>query len=179
MFSSVDKKGFSAIELMVAVAIIAVTAALAAPDIIEWGSNQRLKSASRDVLSNLQKARIEAVKRNTNQVVISFTAGVYDPAGEVGSYRIFVDNGAGGGTAGNFVRDGTESILVQETMPRNVSLYSANFGGLPVTIFSPNGLPNASGTVDMRNNKSNYFRAFLSPAGNLRLQRSRDGATWN
>ena len=179
MFSSDNKKGFSAIELMVAVAIIVVTAAVAAPDIIEWGPNQRLKSASRDVLSNLQKARIESVKRNTNQVVISFAAGVYDPAGNVGSYRIFVDDGAGGGTAGNFVRDGTESILVYESMPRNVSLYSANFGGVQVTSFSPNGLPNSSGTVHVRNNKSNYFRVFLSPAGNLRLQRSKDGVTWN
>ena len=170
MFFRKDKRGFTATELLVGIAIIAIAAALAVPDIIQWGPGHRLKSAARDVVSNLQRARLEAVKRNTNQVVIRFTTGAYDPAGEVGTYMIFVDDGAGGGVAADNIRNGTESILVQVTMPRHVSMTGANFLGNTWTGFSPSGLPSSQGNVVVQNNQADSHNVVLSPAGNIRIQ---------
>ena len=57
--------GFTLMELMVAIAIIAITASIAIPNIIGWLPTHRLASASRAILSVLQQARLRAVKENT------------------------------------------------------------------------------------------------------------------
>jgi type IV fimbrial biogenesis protein FimT len=168
------------VELMIVIAVIAILTAIAVPNIINWLPNYRAKAAARDMISNFQKAKMEAVKRNTD-VVIQFTPGAYAASGQVGSYQIFVDDGSGGGTAGDGIQNGSEFVLAQATMPKNVSLYNTTFPG-NLTGFNPRGLP-TSGVPTyfafMRNNNSRYYRIALSPAGSIRLQMSSDGIAWN
>ena len=174
-------QGFTSVELLVTIAIFAVLAAIAIPAFSAWIPNYRLNAAARDLISNFQRAKMEAVRRNT-QVVLSFSPQVYVPEGGVGTYQIFVDDGTGGGTAGNFIRDGGETLLVQATMPSNASLYSAGFTGSTTAAgFNSRGLPasNRTGNVALRNNKSRYYQASLSVAGNISLKTSNDGVTWN
>jgi type IV fimbrial biogenesis protein FimT len=59
-------QGFTILELMVVVSIVAVLAALAAPSFKDFVLGQRVKNASFDLASNLLLARSEAIKRNTN-----------------------------------------------------------------------------------------------------------------
>jgi type IV fimbrial biogenesis protein FimT len=174
------KGGFTAMELMVVVGMIAILTAIAVPNIISWLPNYRAKVAARDMLSNFQKAKMEAVKRNAD-VVITFTTGAYVPSGHIGNYQMFVDDGSGGGTAGDGIQNGTELVLAQVNMPKNVSLYTANFSGTTITGYNSRALPWSSnwGSVEIRNNKSRYYQATLSPAGHVRLRMSSDGATWN
>jgi hypothetical protein len=114
---------------------------------------------------------MEAVKRNKD-VIIQFTPGAYAASGQVGSYRIFVDDNSDGNfTAG-------ERVLAQMNMPKNVSLYTTNFTG-DKTGFNSRALPRDLGNVEIRNNKSRYYKATLSAAGNVKLRMSSDGTTWN
>lgn len=62
--------GFSLIELMVTVAVLAVGLALAAPALSTQIANYRLRAAAEGVLNGLNYARAEAVRRNSN---VSFT----------------------------------------------------------------------------------------------------------
>ena len=164
---------------MIAIAIIAILSAIAVPNIISWLPNYRAKAAARDMISNFQKAKMEAVKRNTD-VVITFTTGGYVPSGHVGSYQIFLDDGSGGGIAGDGIQNGSERILAQVNMPKNVSLYTTTFTG-DTTGYNSRALPWKSrlGSVEIRNSKSRYYMASLSFAGHVRLQMSSDGITWN
>jgi len=62
--------GFTVIELMAAVAIFAILASIAIPVFSVWRPNYKLKSAARDLYSNLQMAKLGAVKQNKEWAVV-------------------------------------------------------------------------------------------------------------
>jgi len=179
-----NKSGYTIIELLVVIGIIALGTLIATPDIVDWMKNNRIKSVTRDLISNFQRARMEAVKQNT-WAVLSF-----NPAAN--SYTLFIDNGAGGGFANNFTQDGTEQSLVAAgqdnvvgtvTMPDSVTLNAAGFAGSPLQSgFNGQGLPvSGAGTVNFRktDDTTRQFNVVISMAGNVRTEFSTDnGVTW-
>lgn len=58
--------GFSLIEMMVAVAVLAIMMSLAMPSYQTWLQNTQIRNATESIQNGLQMARGEAVKRNTN-----------------------------------------------------------------------------------------------------------------
>ena len=67
-------KGFTLIELMVVIAVVAVLLTIAAPSYQKLIERNRLKEASQTFKSDLQFARMEAIKRSRN-VFFERTAG--------------------------------------------------------------------------------------------------------
>jgi type IV fimbrial biogenesis protein FimT len=59
------QEGFTIIELMIAIAIVAMLMLFAAPSAATWIQNTRLRSAAESVVTCLTKARLEAINRNT------------------------------------------------------------------------------------------------------------------
>ena len=62
--------GFTVIELIVVLAVVAICLAIAMPDIATFSSGYKLKAVAREVASDLQLARLLAVKENKNFRVI-------------------------------------------------------------------------------------------------------------
>jgi type IV fimbrial biogenesis protein FimT len=58
--------GFSLIELMVTIAILAIASAIALPSVKVQITNSQVRNAAEAVTNGFQKARAEAVTRNTN-----------------------------------------------------------------------------------------------------------------
>jgi len=56
--------GFTLIELMIAVVMVSILTAIAIPAVMKWLPNYRVKAAARDLYSNMQKAKMEAIKGN-------------------------------------------------------------------------------------------------------------------
>ncbi len=176
-----SNRGFTLIELLVVIAVLAVMSAVAIPAINTWIPNYKLKVAAREMFTDFQYARSQALKRNA-RVAISFTTVTFPATG--GGYVVFVDDGAGGGTAGNLTQDGDEATLIEKAMPELCSLTSANFNGGVATGYSARGIPLRNGSnmltgeTIIRNNKSNWYRIGLSNSGYPRIQKSSDGSTW-
>lgn len=59
-------QGVTLIELMIAIAILGVLIALALPNYAIWIQNTQIRTAAESLLNGLQKARVEAARRNTN-----------------------------------------------------------------------------------------------------------------
>lgn len=80
--------GFTAIELMVVAAIVAVLAALAAPSFSPLIERWRVRSAAESLVSNLYAARSEAIKRGGGISIIA------DATGWSGGWKISHTQGA-------------------------------------------------------------------------------------
>lgn len=66
-----NKKGFTLIELIVVFVIIAVTAVLIVPNIRGWLPRYRLRSATRDIVSTMRTAQMNAIS-NRLQYQVDF-----------------------------------------------------------------------------------------------------------
>jgi type IV fimbrial biogenesis protein FimT len=64
--------GFSLIELMVSVVVLGILASIAVPSFQTWIRNTQIRNAAESITNGLQRARAEAVSRNTN---VSFVMG--------------------------------------------------------------------------------------------------------
>lgn len=166
-------KGFTLVEVMIVITIIGIIASIGVPNFLNWLENNQLRDASQDLLSNAQHAKFEAIKRNRN-VVITFAPVACAPAipEPGGNYTIFVDDGSGGGTAGDNIRQPNETLLRQETMRRKIGLCNVAFAFPANPIgFNQTGRPLGlnGGTVTLRNENGRSYTLTLTATGNLAL----------
>jgi type IV fimbrial biogenesis protein FimT len=63
------QRGFTIMEMMVAIAILAIMAVVSVPTIRSWIPNQRLRSAANELYTNLQWAKLNAIQKNETWTV--------------------------------------------------------------------------------------------------------------
>jgi len=170
---------------MVVIAIIAILAGVAIPGVVRWLPDYRLKSAARDVYSNMQLAKMGAVKANADWAIY------FDPGVTPGRYFICSDDNGDGwdgppAVGGNDVVKKTVDLSTYESgigyghgnattnatvgggaFPADEISYNPN-----VAIFTPKGTVNTLGYVYLSNNKgSSYAVATPTIAGVIILRK--------
>lgn len=86
------QRGFSLVEMLIVVAIVAIMAAVALPNIGQYLRNYKIKGAAQDVAGAMQKARSKAIMTNTN-------SGVSFAIVDIDSYRFVQEDLVGTGDA--------------------------------------------------------------------------------
>ena len=89
-FPKSRQAGFTLIELMIGVVILGILSAVALPSFQSWMRNAQVRNAAESIINGLQRARSEAVSRNTNVAFVlgvgtSWSIGVVNPASAVES----------------------------------------------------------------------------------------------
>ena len=132
--------GFTIIELMVTVTLVAILVGLAVPAFNAWISNAQVRTVAEALQNGIRTAQAEAVRRN-RQVVLSFTNAT--PALNAAA----VANGKNwslqtvaslGDTAGDYLQGGAMAdVASTTTITSGVSAICFNANGRLVTNTSP------------------------------------------
>ena len=123
-------KGFSLVELLVVIALLALMAGFAIPNVARVMPKYRLKEAARDLYSNFQLAKITAIKEGAPCAVEFINGG----------YKVFIDLNK------NLQKDGNDTLIKQINWSeyKDVQVDSINFdnndASNPAVCFLPAGI---------------------------------------
>lgn len=157
--------GFTLLELMIVVAIVAITAGISAPYFSDWLQGQRLKADAREMYGQLQRARMDALRGNA-LCTINFNALVQ---GKPHHYVIYRDQNR------NFHYEKNVDTLLASALFAG-SLTYANNGNNPSFAWNSRGLPvnkdgtPAAGEVAFTNLHGDTVTLTVTAAGSIRLQ---------
>jgi len=133
-----EAKGFSLVELVIAIGVLGIVLAIAAPNFNKYNQNTNLQEAARDISSDISLWKQRAVSENI-------------------SYQIRFDTAANNYTIWNEILDanglrtGTYAQLVANTKAVGAGYSSIKISGTPS--FFPGGVPTI--TLDPRGTSGN------------------------
>ncbi|MCJ7459104.1 MAG: GspH/FimT family pseudopilin [candidate division Zixibacteria bacterium] len=161
MLAQKRQKGFSLIEMMIVVVLVGVMSALAVGKFDKFFRQQRLKSAGRDLRSDLRLARSYAVSRRAQY-------GIYFDQ-NARQYVLFKDVV----NPSNYTYDVGDSVVKTISLSSIFSLNNCTFPNTAVVYLST-GSGSSSGTVDIYNAElAKYVRIdILASTGRVRLTQS-------
>ncbi len=162
--------GFTMIEIMVTVAIAGILAAVAFGSLRNQLPRARTNSAARQLRSDLQKAKLEAIKRNTN-CLVAFTKSA---GNDRGACATCIDSN------GDNACKAADDIMVTDLDFNDydsVELSDANFSGNQIFVFDSRGMPKQTtgamsfGTAVVNcTSDANYSRSVvMSSVGRLKI----------
>ncbi len=170
-----SNKGFTLIEVLIVIVIIAIGSAVAAPMMKDFAARYRLRGAARDIVSTLQLIRLEAIKRKVN-CVMTFSQPIN---GITCDYVAFVDSDE------DWVYDAGEAVLARVNFDNPISIDAASGGttfinnaaGKPAVAFNSRGFPRESGGVllaadrkiNLKNDIGGKKQVEMVPSGRVRI----------
>lgn len=127
-------RGFTLVELMVTVSVIAILAAVAVPGMTALINNSRLNGQSEEMLSSLQLARAESIRRNARVTVCPSTDGSTCASSTAWTQWI---------VRGHDNVNGTDDVIRSNTASGGVQVSGPAAG----IVFKPSGLIDAQQVV--------------------------------
>ena len=143
-----SQHGFTMMELLTPLALVAVLTAIAVPNLRPFIQNSRLTSGSNDLLRSFQLARTEAIKRQRNVVVCAsanpLTGTPTCSYGTFNGWIVFED------TNSNWQADGGETVIERHGLLDSSVLVRTDNNG--IESYASSGFANPAGVqVPTRN----------------------------
>lgn len=163
--------GFSLIELMIGIAIMAIVVSLAIPSYQVWIQNTRVRTAAESIQNGLQVARAEAVQRNTRvQLVLDGVSSAWT----VGCVVVVADNDGDGVDdcpaviQSRAVSDGSSADVTVTTVPADSdTVVFTNLGAVDTTLNPFTQIDLNSAVLSVGDNRP--LRVTLGVGGNSRM----------
>ncbi|MBI5887249.1 MAG: GspH/FimT family pseudopilin [Deltaproteobacteria bacterium] len=141
-----ENKGFSLVELLLVIALIGVMVAIAVPSILRQIDHQRLVRSARDLFTEINAARTNAITRNVRYEI--------DVAGTTYQLKYF-------DTASWVNEPGHTSVALQS----NISITSP--AGAFQVVYNPNGTVTVPGNICLTNTRDVADRMSIQFTGSL------------
>lgn len=153
-----SNNGFTLLELLVAIGIVAISSAFIIPNYMSWRDDSKVKGAAASLRADFERAKRRAIHENAN-VRVEFAV-------DERSYTVHVD------TNSNNAQDAGEEVITQVFVPPGVTLVN-NFAGDDMS-FSSRGIPAAglgdAGTAVMTSPGGRQYSVIVSRFGRIRTQ---------
>jgi type IV fimbrial biogenesis protein FimT len=150
------EQGFTLIELVLALVVLAIVAAIAAPSFIRQGQNTNLRAAARDIISDCYNLKERAIAES-----------IY--------YRITLNTGSNNyavrkGTSVASPGDGVAPFMIKTpaSFGDDVHISSMTFSGGNI-YFQPRGTTNM-GTIILKNGRNSTATIVMNITGRPRVQ---------
>jgi type IV fimbrial biogenesis protein FimT len=158
-------RGFSVVELMAVVTVLAILAVVSVPTFIEVVNVNRLASRSNDVVAMLQGARLESLRRGARVVVCASANGTSCATGATWQGWIsFVDANANGAL------DTGETVLLAETVAEPIRIMASTniSGGTGRIVFRPDGFVYRADATTLLSGRLAVCHPTVRPVENVR-----------
>lgn len=157
------EQGFTLVELLFTLVVIAIALSIAAPSFSEMLRNQQVRSATQDLRNALDFARESAVQSGQS-ISVSATDGDW-----AAGWEVFVDPGNRG------ARDNSQALLAAHDSLSNISIRADSTSRRYIhftargNAIQPNGAFH-SGTLTLCGAGQSSFRIVFNKAGRIRTE---------
>lgn len=166
--------GFTIFELVIVMTVLSILSMM-----VGWGVSSlipimRLKSAAVELKSNMQMARLYAIRHNT------FVVSQFDVRN--GHYIIFRDDGGGDITkANNYIKDDGEIVYKMVKVNPRISILRVKFGAVEgkFAFNSRGAIDGLAGGIYLSHKNNLYRGVTISRIGKITLKSSKDGSNWH
>ncbi len=159
-YAKLKQFGFSLAEMLVVILIVGILAAIAVPNFRIWMINSQIRNAAESISNGLQRARAEAVARNTN---VAFSLSMAAP--QDSSWYVYTISPASG-IDSRLSNEGSTAVSLTVTPTGSTTVTFNSFGNalltnpgtvvpatgaaVPATPFTTVGVNAAGGTKSLQ-----------------------------
>ena len=170
-----SNKGFTLVEIMVVVALVAALALMSSPNLVTAMVRYRIRTAARELSQAMRKARWQAIKEKRKvRMVFNQSRGTYEVGGRVFPLKGSLAEHYGSGVAFGFGRATRSAAASGGRLPRKLITFQ---GSPPRLTFNAYGVSNP-GSVYLTNSRRESYAVVVSTSGRIRMRRWK-GNKWH
>ena len=156
MTFSRKSRGFTLYELLIAMAMLSIMGTMGTVSLLRFKQRSQLSGMANILKSDLNRGKILAAKYKSYVVL-----QIHET-----SYEMFLDNGAGEATSGDWVREGKELQVVKRDLAPSLSIDS-NFPGDHLRLRGSGRI--RPGTITVQSRSGKHIKLVIYAVGRVRL----------
>ena len=154
--SAKNQSAFTLCELLVALVILSILTTVGTLSLITFKQRAQLSGLANTIKSDLSRGKILAAKHKS-YVVLQMNPDFYE---------LFLDNGAGGATAGDWLREGREPRIARREIEPGIG-FQSNFPGDHLRMRSGGRI--RPGTISLSHRNGKQIDVVINVVGRIRL----------
>ena len=149
-------RGFTLYELLIVMAILSIIGTMGTVSLLRFKQRSQLSGMANILKADLNRGKILAAKYKSYVVL-----QIHET-----SYEMFLDNGAGEATPGDWIREGKELQVAKRDLAPSLSIFS-NFPGDHLRLRGSGRI--RPGTIIVQSRSGKHIKLVINAVGRVRL----------